>query len=323
MTEESKDRPKIFTIIVTGVVSLVVGVASALLINYFTEKRLELTYDITSAEVFEDQNQKIGILAIQISNTGRKEIEDVHCRILLNKATLVKYRSKGIPPTSITVSNNTSELNAKTPYLNPNEAFSLQLLVQPEESTLKEPIIEIRGKGITASRKSLEDVWTKKKVSATAFLTPIATILAASLTLFIIRRKRGALFSGGEQRDEFAYLLSANGFIAEASILRESSRNHSYWSLSDYFTEQLLSKSPNDKEALSRAVHVLEQLLAYSENMAPSSKAIVNLNAAYLAQIAGDEVKATDLLREARKCHASVVSQRMKLDNRLKFSTQS
>ncbi len=333
MSEESKKRTKFFTIFAAGAISLVVGVSSALLVNYFTEKRLELIYDITSAEVFEDNSQKIGILAIQISNIGRKEIENVQCRIVLKEAKITKHRSTGIPPASLTVTAFASELNAEIPFLNPKESFSLQLLVQPEGSTLLEPKLEIRGKGIIGTRKSLKEGTENKYAKATIFFGSFATILALYLSLSVIRRTRPSAFdvvlprasalSEEDQRDEFAYLLGINGFITEANILRKSSRDQRYWSLADSFTQQLMAIRPQDTEALGSAVRVLEQLLEYSEGMAPSSKAIVKLNAALLAQASGSDAKAANLVHEARECHSLTVGQRLKVDNRLKVLSES
>jgi len=61
---------KVFTVITTTIVSLVIGVGSGFLINYTTEKRLGLMYDLTSIEVFPGQTQKIGIISVRVSNTG-------------------------------------------------------------------------------------------------------------------------------------------------------------------------------------------------------------------------------------------------------------
>jgi len=320
MAEKSEDSTKYLIILVTGLVSLVVGVVSALLINYLTEKRLVLSYDITSIEVFEGKTQKIGLIALQVINSGSREIEDIQCRVVLSEAELTEPRSSGIPPSAITVNHTKTDLDAKISFLNAGESFSLQMLVEPLNITLPEPNIEIRGKGVVGVRKGKE----KELDTSLKLFMPISaslmTILTVFVTLFVLRSRRGmgSPFSDNPQRDEFAYLLGINGFVTEANFLRDSNRNHTYWALSDMFTERILSNNAKEPEVLKRGARVLEQLIDYSSGMAAISKAIIKLNAARLASLSGDEQNAVELLKSARSKHKTIVEQRLKIDASLK-----
>lgn len=317
MAESTEDRPKYFTLAVMGIVSLIVGVCSGLLITYLTEKRLGLIYEVTTLEVFPGKTQNIGIIAIRVSNSGRKEIEDLQCQIELRDAKLTEPRTKGLPPSAITLSHTAEAINAKVPFFNPTESFSLQLLVKPSGDEVSEPKIDIRGKGVVGTEKSAETPEGKTKSPFEAIASALGAVGAGLATMLILRRRGGALFSGPEQRDEFAYLLGLNGFLNEVTELRASSRNHKYWALADAFTEQMLAS--RDSNHWQRAANVLEQLLEYSgDTMASSSKAIIQLNIARLALASGNTSKATDLVRQVNKSNHTVVRTRVKLDNALR-----
>jgi hypothetical protein len=314
MPDKDNSSSKYFLVFITGIVSLVVGVASALITNHLTRERLGLTYNVTSATFSDDSGQRVGIVAVSFVNSGKKEIESLQGQIDLKDALLTRFQHEGALPTSISASSTKTGVTFEMPFLNANEEISLQLLIEPQKETLASPDIDIRGKGIIGE---LQDAGTQskdKKNNLSVIIAPLSTLLAAIMMSFVFRRKRGSIFSGGEQRDEFAYILGLNGFLKEATLLRNSSRDHTYWALSDSFSERLIMNHAQDADVLKKGVNVLQQTIEYGQNMAPRSIAIVLLNAARLAILAKESSVASSLLKKAREAHSSEVEERLKID---------
>ena len=147
MAENEKPASKFFWIVVGGLISLLVGIGSALAVNYATEKRPQMAYDITSEEVFPGEENKLGILAMQVSNTGGIEIEDLQCRVDLNNATLTEPRCKGLSPDSYKMENEDSYVEVTAPFLNPGESFSLQMLLKTDGDSIISLRLTSEGRG--------------------------------------------------------------------------------------------------------------------------------------------------------------------------------
>src|SRR5215216_6097891 len=73
MAEEVSKTGKYLVIVLTGLVSLGVGVGSGLLLDLFRAQAPKLTYTTTSAEMFPGTNQKTGIVLLRVTNNGRRE----------------------------------------------------------------------------------------------------------------------------------------------------------------------------------------------------------------------------------------------------------
>jgi hypothetical protein len=324
MPDEKEPTQKYALILITGVVSLAVGVASALITNYLTKERLGITYSITTAKFADAAGQKVGIIAVRVTNTGRKEIENLQGQIELENAQLTRHQHEGMLASSIKSTASENRLAFEMPFLNSDESFSVQLLVEPKNDQLQSPRVELRGKGVIGKQATPDDLNRDAKTSAlSTVVAPLSTMLATLSMFYLLSSRRASIMNRGEQRDEFAYLLALNGFGSEADRLRESSRDYSYWALSDSFTEGILIANSDD-EILKRGVTVLRQTLEYAESIAPRSKAIINLNAARLAIKANDSKLAAELLASAEKDHSSEVRHRLQIDNELRqFHTKT
>jgi len=318
VAEEKHSRQKYFIIFLTGIVSLVVGVLSALIANYLTQERLSLAYNVSMAEFADDSGQEVGIVSIAISNLGRKEIEDLEGTFDFGDAVITRFQHEGVPADSIQLSKEDFILDFSLPFLNKDESFFIQILVEPQGGGLAAPEIMLRGKGVTGEALGVEDSKIGNGSGAVAIVAPFFTVLAGTSMVILLRKNKGSLLSAGQQGDEFAYLLGLNGFIVEANQLRKSSRDHTYWALSDSFTERLFADSSTNPEKLMRGVTVLNQTIEYSGGMASRSKAIIQFNAARIAKQAEQLEVAAALLEKARSSHSQEVQLRLKIDS--KFS---
>lgn len=183
--EEASERPsRLGTIILTGVISLIVGVSGGLIVNYFTERKGGLEYDIVSSSLFAGQAQRVAIVGLNVTNTGAKEVEDINCQIEFANANITELKVVGLNPNVYNTKISNARLDLKTPYLNPRESFSIQLLLGSPETELKPPLISIRGKGVTAYQKTA--ISEKRKIPD--IIPLLAAAFSALLPIIAIRR---------------------------------------------------------------------------------------------------------------------------------------
>jgi len=295
--KENTKKGALSTILITGLVSLAVGVGSGLFINYFTEKRPKLTYDITTQEVFTGQVNNIGIFAFRVSNDGKKEIENLLCQLNFSEGKITERRVGGIPVSARTVGGSDEEIEVSVPFLNPNEHFSVQVLLGDVKEPLVRPSIEIRGKGIVG--KEIESPESSKKTFGNIFpllIAAIATLLTALATLKTVIDRRfknlsGMLVelddmkdptkhAGGDQRDTIAFALDTKALYEDAKIIREWPRELTYWAASDALCNIWLTSKDNDRTV--KGIESLDFLVNYAA-IADDSKRIIFLNIAKLA----------------------------------------
>lgn len=317
--DEVGGRVKWGLIVLTGIVSLVVGIIGGVAVKYFTEKSGQLTYDVTALQVFPSQTKKIGIIAVRVSNTGKKEVEDVHCRVTLEDAEITEA---ALSPAMVPVLQSPKFAEFTIPFLNPAESVSLQLLVQPTSDGLKAPQVDLRGKGTVGQVKTAAAAGLPPSVLgivAAAF----SAILAMSTILRLWFRRRSELIPdqkpvravhSDDQRDILAFILGASDFHEDAAAIRNATRKRSYWSICDELTEKWLATK--DLSIMERGIVALERCLDYAA-IADSSKRLVQLDIARLALGKGDAELAIRHMKCARKEGDEVVEKRIAFDEAL------
>ncbi len=278
-----------------------------------------LTYEVPSLESFPGDEQRIGIAVILVRNEGSREVEDLQCSIDLVGATIVETRCKGIPINADGVNVGGSNVRVTAPYLNPGESLSIQLLANPSSDELAEPRVDIRGRGAVAAKRTETGVSADSPGENVLQLLPALLAMMVAMTASaqlmgrrvgkIIVRRSGSRLSG-EPQDGFAFLLGVHGFQAEAAKLRSSTREHSWWALSDAFVESLLAPTEHDPEAIRRGINVLCELLAPVHLVTSESRAIIATNVVRLALFVGDREVATRELQRAREFSSKTTEQR-------------
>lgn len=314
MEESSEKSSRLGIIILTGIISLIVGVSGGLIVNYFTERKAGLEYDIVSSSLFAGQTQRVAIVGLNVTNPGAKEVEDINCQIEFGNSNITELKVVGLNPSAYNTKISNNRLDLKAPYLNPRESFSIQLLLGTTETELKPPLISIRGRGVTAYQKPT--ISEKRKISQ--IISLLAAAFSALLPLIAIRRILPRFFftkrHRDDQRDIFAFVLGVNGFYAEAEAIRNSVRSLSYWSESDRLAERcLISK---DVSTIERGISCLRHLLEYA-GMSDTSRLIVHYNIARLAAAKGDNTLVNDHLKVARKGKHAVIEKRIAFDSNL------
>ncbi len=307
---------KILWIIIGGIVSLIVGVTTAFLINKLTASRPKLHYSTTSIEFFKGKTNQVGVVAIEIHNPGGKEIEELQCNVSFPNAIITESSCDGLPTDSFQLASQDNASKFTVPFFNPDESISLQFLIAPESDLIEPPVIDLRGKGIVGELAAGTDASNRSFFPA--LLTGIFSSYLAGLSLFSLqlgrnRRLRGRStylffrqrYSSGEQKDEFAFLLGVHGFTDHAKLVRGSSRHFSWWTLADELAETVLSAQPANADEPKRAITVLQDLLEFYV-MASSSEAKIHTSIARLAMFCQDTSLVESSIKKARDTNECV-----------------
>jgi hypothetical protein len=263
-------------------------------------------------------------MAIEVQNTGNKELEDLVCRIGFHDAKLSEYKITGIPLSAVKVTPQESQFELQADFINPKEVISIQLLFALASAKFDEPKIEIRGKGQVGERKPSKVVGRKEEPFTAVFGTAIIALTSVVLGLATVRKYRPQIFytytytytksHRGDQRDILAYIFSINGFNDEANLMRTSNRPLMYWSQADFLTERCLAAG--DKAIVRRGIKVLEDLLYYAE-VVDTSQLLINFDIARMAAAIGDIEKVKKHIELARKGNHKVIEKRIQLDENL------
>ncbi|MFI5397255.1 MAG: hypothetical protein ACHQ9S_17080 [Candidatus Binatia bacterium] len=300
-------------------VSLIVGVGSGLLINFLTEKRAKLTYDVTTQEVFPGEQNNIGIFALRIGNDGKREIEQVLCHLRFPEGKITERRIAGIPESARVLGGSGNEIEVVVPFLNPGEQFSIQALLGEVKQPLGRPSIEVRGKGVLGTEAQPEK---SSRGSLPQFLSlaiaVTATLLTALTTLTTRIIRRGPLQTlinpsrhSADQRDTVAFALEAKGLPEDAKDIRSWPRDLTYWAASDALCNKWIRAG--DPGQVRNGIEALDLLLDYV-SISDDSRRIVMLNLSRLSISAGDRDLAMKYFAAARDKNDRIVEKRIKAD---------
>ena len=299
--------------LLTGVISLIVGIGSALILDYVRTSAPKLEYEIISSSAFSGQ-QKIGMVAIDLQNSGRTALELVTARIQIKDVEIMETKTEGFPRKSFTESNTKDTYALDMPFWNPSEHGRIFLLLKFTTADLPTPEIELRAKGVTGTQRTKERSEKKQKLEP-AIAASIAALstLGAFIALRVLRARRDKRASyttshSDDQRDVAAYVLNVRGLSAEAHDLRSATRRLPYWSIADELTQRALVK--NDAEHTRKLLSALETLLKYAA-IAETSCLLLNYNIARLYNSVGDTEHAKAALCAARKENHKVIEKRI------------
>lgn len=314
MADAGKQATTFIVPIITGIISLVVGVAGGVILNYFTERKPILQYAVVASEVFSGTTQNSAILAIETANPGLKELENVRIQIALPNAKIVEYKIVGLPSTAFTAAPQEKALVVDIPFFNPSEKVSVQLFVALSASNFEAPSIEVRAKGITATQSQTLKR-DKDSVSRLTLLGTAAMALVPPLVMFWYRKRRQYTTShSDDQREVFAYILSINGLHDAANDARNSPRSLSYWSHADAVTEQCLKT--NSPDQIQKGIKAFKDLMYYAA-VAETSRMLINFDVAWLAASIGDVDTARVHLKRALVVNHEVIKKRISFEPRL------
>lgn len=309
---------KLIGYLVTGIISLIVAVGGGYLVNYLTEKRMALEYEVVNSEAFSGQKQNIAIWAIDVRNSGKKELENLFCKIGFSDAFISEYKITGIPKSQASITQESNQFQIATPFINSGEKISVQLLLLLPSGQYQKPVVEVRSKGAVGVEIARGNIRKGSPKDLFIFSLSVGILALVPVTVRALRKFNPKMFytkrHKDDQRDILAYIFSLNGFVDESHEIRNSSRELSYWSEADFLTQRCLRT--DDEPTMRRAIKCLEDLMDYAA-VADTSLLIINYNVARMAVAINDIEKAKVSLGLALKGKHKVIVRRINFDSRL------
>lgn len=311
------------TLLFGGIISIVVGIASGYGVNWLSEKKAELTYDVTSIQAFPGQ-ERIGIVAVRISNTGSRELENIDATVRFSDAEVKEILFQGLTPQ--TTNKEKGGVRFQIPFLNPAENFSVQILVSPTAQALQQPSVDLRAKGavgipinrdVSEKELSMKNLWSLlASAAATIMALSAAVVIRAKTSRISVIETANAIASmgnrhSGDQRDVFAYVLGLCGLSVDANFIRAWPRDLSYWSISDILADRWIEA--NDEKVIRSGISALTELIDYAE-IHPSSGRIIQLNISRLYLALNDAPSAKRYLNLANAEGDKVIAKRVALN---------
>lgn len=311
--EAGDKRFQLITIILTGLVSLAVGVGTTFAIDFFKGRTAKLEFEIVSSSSFVGPTQKFAFVTVNVTNSGSRELESVSAEIDWKGGDLVEAKHEGFPANGLKEKKTNSSLQVELPFLNPGESGKIFVLINLTSEVFSKPSVTLRSKGVTGVERTYDN---KTRTSSWMSLLPLLSVLV----VFFFGQKWFGRFTNtkshaDDQRDVSAFVLDLFGFYDLAAEVRTLTRKISYWSIVDHITARVMAEKKPETSRL--AAEAIETLIDYS-SMAPSSILLIKYNQARLYFHAGDVELAVRAMRQARSENHQVIEKRIRYDETLK-----
>ena len=316
---KNTSKPEWIRTIIASILSIFVGLSIGLLLEFLKSSKPNIEYTYSESDAFKGQAGSFAILKLQVTNSGKKELEDVLARIEGGDDEFLEAKVSGIPPSTRSHRLEKTSFQLNVPFLNPLETVSAQILISPKTEKPETPKIEVRAKGIIGhlAEQSTRDSFKRQ-------IPPLlAAILSAFFVLYLlllrIRRNAPRIFytksHRDDQRDVLSFILELNGLNDEAETIRRSERTLSYWAEADRLTNKILRLE--DPDRTRRLAKSFEQLLYYAD-IENTSCMLINTDIAKLYSKTGEMEKAKGAISKARSKNHKVIEKRIELDETLR-----
>jgi hypothetical protein len=242
---ETNTKSAIITAVLTGVVTIIAGVA----VYWITTKEPALTYSVVGGPTLAGANGSKRIFVIEVRNTGRKEIPQTFVRIALPNGELSEIASEASPGVKLQEAKSQRQIELNADLLNPSDVVKVSFLASLV-STGSEPQVVVRAPGVTASAGStdekVEGMFGTKLFSSILMLFVAALSAAVSSLYLMLSRSKIAQRLGVSPRNKpsldqaevGAFVCGACHLYEEAERLRFGGTDTSYRGMADYLRHQ-------------------------------------------------------------------------------------
>lgn len=176
-------------IIVTAVMTLIVGIISTIIAVKLQVQEPRLIYSITETTKIKMKDQDVAIYKLSVENNGKKFVENIDCQIRISSANIEEVSINKDPTIKYTSSVVDDTVVLNFPLLNPSEEVQVSILANASINLPERPEIKIRGKGVIGIDKSIEK--SRVKISNIVFglLIGVLTGVFTWLIWTYIKRK--------------------------------------------------------------------------------------------------------------------------------------
>lgn len=291
----------IATAILTGILTIIGG----LIVYYVTRQEPELRYSITKADPFYGSSTATAIYKLEISNTGKKEIDGLMATITFPDETVADRRVTSNSGVIFTEKAAKDSDQVEADVFNPGDRIDASFLVNFEIAPL-DPKVSVRGKGVTGK---LISALGSSSDSSSLYLI-FAGISVSFVSLISGRLAAGKLLPDAAHLQDVRDLLALGCFLAdlpdEGQRILDSRKCH-YWSQS----ERIAAVYVSNPAGAEKAAKALEIVLEYGVKMSVTSEPIFNYNIARLWLAAGNEERAVSRIKVAVSSKSPFVRKRL------------
>ena len=298
-------------IVVTALITGTVAIGTGMMLFRLQQRQPRLEFFAEATIPFQGQDETLAIYQVTIRNNGRGAVRQVSAYINVTPGQVRQARVKVQPGLEVREKSSAEAYAVEVASLNPGESVVASVLAGGNVALPAEPSVSLRGEGVSGARanRTTGVVGSLRGTLGSA----LAAAYAGLATVFFLRRGplRGVLASGGNQREDLAFLCGLHGLTDEMARHADAASTTSYWLEAERLTALSLS-NPRSAESDARMA-VLTDLLRYAD-IAPRSKAVIHYNLARFAHARGDHDAADAALREAIRLDKSIVRRRAGVD---------
>lgn len=260
---ESTTKTAIITAVLTGVFTVVAGVAT----YWFTTKEPELAFSVVGGPVLSNVTGAKRIFVVEVRNSGRKEIAQTLIQLALKTGELSEVATEANPGVKLTEERSQRQVDIRADLLNPGDIVKVSFLASLAAADT-EPKIVVRAPGVLAVAESKEqqDLFNFSKGKNSNLLALLASAVAAvvSVLFFLLSRSRLSRILGVssinpsmEQAEVGAFICGACQLYEEADYLRFGGNGISYRGTADYLQHQAARAEPENRKRYIIALKAL------------------------------------------------------------------
>lgn len=191
MGDTEERRLNLKQILITALITGIVGVVTGMLLFYFQRQEPLLTYEVKESLPFIGDQEKLAIHYVSLRNGGKKVVTDVDCHISVAPAIIKEVRVAVDASLKHTERTTGGEYEVHFPNLNPNEEATISILASTSSSVATNPLVSLRGQGVTGIETPEKD--RKNSLLEGPMLPALVSAYSVLGALFImirIRRRR-------------------------------------------------------------------------------------------------------------------------------------
>jgi hypothetical protein len=281
---------KIFLVIFSAIVSVVVGVGGTKLVGFLLSTN-DLVYEVTSSEPFIAETESTQIIRIVTENAGKNLVEDLDISLDPKGRRIDQYQLYGINKETVKISQEGSLFHARLQYLNPNEKLIIQLLIRATANSDASLLPNVRAKGVVGAPRVAAQT---KNVNLLTIMPAVLSIVLFGVMLPLLMKN---ILDLNPQRKIMCVLYSKYGFNEFLNRLMLSQDSDVKYILeSEALTHYVLSLDP---KAIASAISLQEDIINLRK-LSSGSRAGILINIAKLYLKLGDEQKARDIIKDKK-----------------------
>lgn len=247
---ESNTKTAVITAIITGVFTVIAGLAT----YWVTTKEPELSYTVVGGPTLSVTAGSKRIFVVEVRNSGKKEIQQTYVQLTLNSGELSEVATEASPGVKLIEDKGQKQIALTADMLNPGDLVKISFLTALSSSD-SEPRVVVRAPGVKAIDVSAgkSDLLDQKFKRLSLLLIPA---LAAVLTSFLLLFRKSPFaqipnFASAlvrlHQSEMAAFICCSCQLQEEADLLRFGGSEVTFRGTADYLLQRAKKAKATDQ----------------------------------------------------------------------------